>query len=79
MPDLFPENIDAIRVWGLVADQRIYAGMDGISMGLKHEAIWKLIDEFEIKERIETFEKVLKVYDAVRELEQKKRDEMEKK
>lgn len=69
IPELFEENQDAIRIWGFIGDQRIYAGMDGICVGLMHEPVWRLIDEFNVVDRIGTFQKVLKIYDFAKTIE----------
>ena len=72
MPPLFPSNVDAIKVWNLVSDQRIWVGgMAGIkAVALKHEPIWKLIDEFRVEDRIGTFEKVILIFNHIRKIEE---------
>ena len=72
VPELFPENIDAMKIWELVSDQRIWVsgGLDKpICVGLRHEPIWKLIDEFNVDDRVGTFIKVLQVYENIHSLE----------
>lgn len=39
------------------------------SVGLRHEPVWRLIDEFGVEERLDTFLKVLQVYEHVKTLE----------
>jgi len=75
MPDLMPTNVNALKVWQLVQDQRIWVsgGMGApVSVALKHGPIWKLIDEFHIEDRIKTFGKVLRVFDNIRSIEHQK-------
>jgi len=72
MPDLMPTNISTLKIWQLVQDQRIWVsgGMGApVSVALKHEPIWKLIDEFHIEDRIKTFSKILRVFDNIRSIE----------
>lgn len=59
-PEIMPENKDPIRLWGKVAGQRIVAGMGG-TVGIRQDAVWRWIDELEIKNRIECFYKVNKL------------------
>ncbi len=74
MPPLWVSNNNAIKIWGLVHDQRIWiSGMGGVkSVALKHEPIWKLIDELKIEDRMKTFEKVLYIYDHIKKIEEAK-------
>ena len=74
LPPLFPENVEVYNIWGLVSDQRIYAGMDGIPLALKHEPIWKLIDELEVEDRFGVFSKVLRIFSHIntQELEERR-------
>lgn len=74
LPELFPENVNAAKIWNLVQDQRIWlsSGLEKpVSAGLMHMPIWRLIDEFGIEgtERFETFLKVLNVYEHIRSIE----------
>ena len=62
MPELLPENTDAIRIWGLVKDQVITAGMDGTVIALNQLALWEAIDRFRIEAPLECFQKVLEVF-----------------
>jgi len=61
MPVLFPENYDAMKIWGIIQGQRIIAGMTGVTVDINHLALWKAIDEYEIENRLGCFEKVLKI------------------
>ena len=75
LPELFLENVDAMRIWNLVLDQRIWvSGGMGTpqSVGLMHGPIWKLIDEFEVDDRLKTFQKVLRIYEEISRLEKEK-------
>ena len=74
MPDLMPTNISALKIWQLVQDQRIWvSGMGApVSVALKHEPIWKMIDELHIEDRIKTFGKILRVFDNIRSIEHQK-------
>ena len=74
MPVLMPENHDAVKVWGIVQGQRIIAGMTGVTVDINHLAVWKTIDEYEIENRIDCFEKVLKVAKEMFELEAQERE-----
>jgi len=63
MPELMPENADAIRIWGIVRDQVITAGMDGTVIALNQLALWEAIDRFGIELPLDCFQKVLDVFD----------------
>jgi len=69
LPELWEQNRDAIRIWNWVQDQRIYVGMEGVSVALNHESIWRLIDEIQPEDRLGTFEKVLKIFGEIRTIE----------
>ena len=64
--DLFPANLDAIRVWFLTESQMIVGGMGSV-IGVNQLAIWEVIDRYpiKIKKPFHTFEKVLKVFNEV--------------
>lgn len=67
-----PENVDAVKIWGLVSDQRIWVGggmSAPVSAGLQHAPIWKLIDEFQVEDRLNTFIKVLDIYGHISSIE----------
>jgi len=67
IPPLDFANVDALRVWNLVQDQTIVAA-DGQVVAINHLAVWRIIDEYEIKDRIKTFEKVLRIFKEEREI-----------
>jgi hypothetical protein len=54
--DLLPENVDAQEVFYSVRYQLIMGPMNAID--IRHDAIWRLIDEMKIKRRLECFEKI---------------------
>jgi len=66
------ENEDAARVYFKVRGQVLRAGMDGVVTDINHLAVWSMIDAYEIKDRIGTFEKVVCVFYDVLE---RRRDE----
>lgn len=75
LPEIYPENIEAIKIWGLVSDQRIWVGggmSAPVSVGLQHLPIWRLIDEFQIEDRLTTFIKVLNIYEHISGIEREK-------
>lgn len=43
--------------------------MEGASVDIQHSAIWKLIDEFEIEDRVGCFLKVLAIFEQTLKLE----------
>jgi hypothetical protein len=51
-----PENADAHRVFNIVRFQLILG--PGSAFDIRHDAIWRMIDELKIKKRLECFEKV---------------------
>lgn len=73
LPELMPENQAAIKIWQIVGNQRIYAGMDGTSVGLNQLTLWKAIEKYEIKDEIDCFEKVLMIYSHISGLEKLER------
>jgi len=52
-----PENADAMRVFHKVKYQLIF-GPNGGALDIIHEAIWRMIDEFKIRKRMECFDKI---------------------
>ena len=72
MPELNPINLDAINIWNIVQRQRIWlVGMGGAtSVDLDHNALWKTIEKYKIKDEVKCFEKVLKIFARIRELEE---------
>lgn len=69
MPTLSPYNIDAANIWMIVRDQVITAGISGQVIALNQLALWKLIDEYKVENRIECFEKVRAVFYHLLELD----------
>jgi len=55
-------NAEAIAVWLLTRNQVITAGMTGVILGLNQLAVWKVIDEYKVRDRIDCFEKVMRVF-----------------
>lgn len=75
LPELYQENIEAVKIWGLVSDQRIWVGggmSAPVSVALRHEPIWKLINEFHVEDRLTTFIKVLNIYEHISRIEREK-------
>lgn len=75
VPELFESNKDAIKIWNIVQDQRIWVsgGMgEPISVALEHGALWKLLDEFKVQDRVKTFIKVLKIFDHFHEIDMRR-------
>jgi len=54
--DLSPENADAQKVFRIVQYQLILGPASAFD--IRHDAIWRIIDELKIKNRFECFEKV---------------------
>jgi len=55
--DLLPENLDAQRIFYTVRYQLITG--PGSALDVNHLAIWRMIDELQIKNRLDCFEKVI--------------------
>jgi len=53
---LMPENEDAMRIFYKVRHQLILG--PGSAFDIRHDAIWRLIDEYQIQDRVGCFEKV---------------------
>lgn len=64
--ELVKENEDAAKIYFKVRDQTLRAGPDGIVVGINHLAVWAMIDAYEIKDRIGTFEKVIQCWCEIR-------------
>lgn len=76
VPELYESNRDAAKIWNLVQDQRIWVGGgmgEPISVALEQAALWKLLDEFKVQDRIKTFIKVLKVFEHFHGIEMRQR------
>ena len=56
MPSLLPENRVAWKIYNVCRGQLII-GMSG-AVDINHLALWKAIEEYEVRERLKTFEKV---------------------
>lgn len=69
MPTLLEENVDAANIWMLTRDQVIVAGMSGTVIAINQLALWKNIEEFQIKNRLDCFEKVRGVFNHFLELD----------
>jgi hypothetical protein len=54
--DLLPENADAHKIFNITRYQLVLG--PGSAFDIRHDAIWKAIDEYEIQKRLECFEKV---------------------
>lgn len=58
VPEILPENIDAIKIWNMVRGQRIIdAG--GNSIDIIQSAVWEALDRFRINNPAGCFLKVL--------------------
>lgn len=73
LPPLMFENVDAINIWNITRDQLVFAGMAGVLVGPNHLAIWKAIDEYNIKNRTRCFEKVISIFAHFTENERERR------
>jgi len=51
-----PENEDAMRIFYMIRYQLILG--PGSAFDIRHDAIWRMIDELKIRKRLECFEKV---------------------
>jgi len=71
--ELRQENADAARIFGIVRGQILtrFNGEVDVIIGLNHLAIWAAIDEYRIKDRIGTFEKVIWLFHALEHKENK--------
>ena len=67
------ENADALKIWSLVQDQVIVGGM-GVVLGINHIAVWKAIEKYRIRDELDVFEKVIRAFSHVRELERLKEE-----
>ena len=72
-PTLMPENYDAYQVYCVCQNQLIMGFIGPVA--ISHLAVWKIIDEYEIQDRIGTFEKVIAVSAAVLAVRRKYDDE----
>ena len=74
--DLKEENEDAARIFRMVRGQVItrFNGQADMIVDLNHLAVWAAIDAYEIKDRVGTFEKVMKMFYTLLE-EQKKKEQ----
>ena len=59
MPPLLPENEDTLKIYGFVKGQ-VIVGMDG-PIDINQLAIWKIIENYGIKDPIKAFEKVVNI------------------
>ena len=63
------ENKDAARIYMKVRRQTLnyWNGERDIPVDLNHLAVWAMIDAYEIKNRLDTFEKVIRTFHAIQE------------
>ena len=59
MPPLLPENNDALKIYGFVKGQ-VIIGM-GDPIDINQLAIWKIIENYEMKDSLKNFEKVVSI------------------
>ena len=71
--ELRKENEDAARIFNIVRGQVLtrHNGAHDVIIGLNHMAVWAAIDEYGIKDRIGTFERVNRLFHALNKKEEK--------
>lgn len=57
-----PDNYEAARIYNLVRRQVITMGEAHEPIDLNQLAVWKLIDEYHVKDRVGCFEKVNRLF-----------------
>jgi len=62
LPEVYPENEDAVLVYTWIAGQAIYAGMDGIPVDPNFHTINLIMDMLDIENRKECFMRTVKLW-----------------
>jgi hypothetical protein len=73
LPKLFPENEDAAAVYSQVRNQAIYVGMEAVPVDLDFKSVKIVMDFYDIKNKADCFQRVLKMWHHVAELDRIKR------
>ena len=73
LPELLPENQDAIAVYSQVRNQAIYAGMDAIPVDLNYGAVKIVMDMYGIENQPDCFQKVLKAWNHIASIDRLRR------
>lgn len=64
VPELWPKNSDALRLWLITENQVIVGGMGGV-FGVNQLAVWQAIERYGVREPVKTFEKVLRLWSEI--------------
>ena len=66
--ELRSENDEAAKIFGIVRGQVLtrFNGEVDVVIGLSHPAIWAAIDGYGIRDRVGTFEKVIRLFHALK-------------
>ncbi len=59
VPPLQPYNYETYRWYEKVSRQLITVGMNGTPIDLKHEAVWKILEEYNVPNKVKMFERVM--------------------
>jgi hypothetical protein len=70
---LLPENEDAFFVFTQVVNQAIFAGINGVAVDLDYGAVKFVMDLYEIEDQRNCFERVLRVWHSMAEIDRAKR------
>jgi hypothetical protein len=70
---LLPENEDAFFVFTKVVNQAVFAGVDGMPVDLNYNAVKFILDLYEIENQQDCFERVLKAWHDIAEINRSKR------
>ena len=73
MPEVLPENEDAVAVYTKVHSQAIYVGMDGIAVDLDFNAVKFVMELLDVENPVDCFNKVHKVWHHINTMDNIKR------
>ena len=73
LPEVEPENEDAVEIYSLVYSQAIYVGMEGVAVDLDFNALKLALDLNEVENQRDCFHKVLMMWRHINKLNNAKK------
>ena len=73
LPEVSPENEDAVEIYSLVHSQAIYVGMEGVAVDLDFSAVQFVMDLNEVENRKDCFYKVITMWRHINNMKNAKR------
>jgi hypothetical protein len=75
MPELLPENRDAVEVYSMCSSQAIVAGMSGVVLDISFEAVCRVMDLYGVEHKRDCFKKVVTAFRHMRDKQREKQEQ----